>query len=145
MGGNIVTMQLDRHPCGMQKARHHVAFSEELDLGPWMHPSSPELAEGASLMYDLTAVIVHRGRSAEGGHYVAACRLGESSAEVLAKSLAEGAAKAGVEAAAKGVAERAAKGDCRFLLPLCLLLVVCYSLCFCQHAWCSQQSPKMPW
>ena len=74
-GGNVLAMQLGR-TVGLQKLQHHVTFPEELDLSPWMHPGSPELAEGASLMYDLTTVIVHAGKDPTAGHYVAVCRLG---------------------------------------------------------------------
>ena len=43
-----------------------------------MHESSPELAEGVSLEYDLVAIIVHTGRSFSKGHNTAVCRLGSS-------------------------------------------------------------------
>lgn len=62
-GGNAIIMQLDRHPFRSAKVQKHVAFPEELDLQPWMHPESPDLAEDASLMYDLMSIIVHKGRA----------------------------------------------------------------------------------
>ena len=40
-----------------------------------MHPASPDLAEDATLMYDLASVIVHKGRDYTAGHYVAVCCL----------------------------------------------------------------------
>ena len=81
-------------------------------------------------MYDLTAVMVHKGKTHEGGHYVVACQLGEGAAKLLADRPAKGAA----EQTAKGVAEAAVKGACHLLLPLLLLLVVCFPSCSCQHA-----------
>ena len=75
-GGNVLVVQLDRHPFGSTKVQQHVAFPDELDLRPWMHLDSPDLAEDASLMYDLASVIVHKGREYTAGHYVAVCRLG---------------------------------------------------------------------
>ena len=75
-GGNVLVMQLDRHPFGSTKVQQHVAFPDELDLRPWMHPASPDLAEDVSVMYDLASVIVHKGRDYTAGHYVAVCRLG---------------------------------------------------------------------
>ncbi|KAL3163302.1 Ubiquitin carboxyl-terminal hydrolase 42 [Trebouxia sp. C0010 RCD-2024] len=110
LGGNVITMQLDRHPFGMPKALHHVAFPHELDLGPWVHPSSPELAEGASLIYDLVTVVTHKGKTSQGGHYVAVCRLGDGAAKCLAEAAAD--------TAARSVAKRAAE-DGTTLWALC--------------------------
>ena len=75
-GGNVIVMQLDRQPVGAAKVRQHVAFPDELDLRPWMHPESPDLTGNASCMYDLVSLIVHQGKASTGGHYVAVCRLG---------------------------------------------------------------------
>ena len=75
-GGNVIVMQLDRHPYGSTKVQKHVAFPEELDLHPWMHLESPDLTEDGSLMYDLMSIVVHKGKGATAGHYVATCRLG---------------------------------------------------------------------
>ena len=41
-----------------------------------MHDTSPELDGGAEIVYDLVSVIQHHGKSANGGHYSAICRLG---------------------------------------------------------------------
>ena len=75
-GGNVIVMQLDRQPVGAAKVQQHVAFPDELDLWPWMHPESPDLSGNASCMYDLVSLIVHQGKASTGGHYVAVCRLG---------------------------------------------------------------------
>eukprot|EP00730_Choanoeca_flexa_P003111 TRINITY_DN11291_c0_g2_i3.p1 TRINITY_DN11291_c0_g2~~TRINITY_DN11291_c0_g2_i3.p1 ORF type:complete len:627 (+),score=89.06 TRINITY_DN11291_c0_g2_i3:16-1896(+) len=44
------------------KISKHVAFSFELDMGPYMGSST-------AIMYDLVSLIVHEGRSMSGGHY----------------------------------------------------------------------------
>ena len=75
-GANVLVMQLDRNPFGSAKVQQHVAFPDQLDLQPWMHRASPDLAEDASLMYDLSSIIVHKGKHHTAGHYVAVCRLG---------------------------------------------------------------------
>ena len=75
-GGNVIVMQLHRHPVGAAKVQQHVAFPDELDLQPWMHPESPDLTGNATCMYDLVSLIVHQGKASTSGHYVAVCRLG---------------------------------------------------------------------
>lgn len=75
---NVLIMQLDRNPFASKKIQNHVAFSSSLDLRPWMHSSSSELAGGVSLDYDLVAIIVHAGRSFSKGHNTAVCRLGST-------------------------------------------------------------------
>ena len=76
-GGNAIVMQLDRHHCGSkEKYQEHMAFPAELDMQPWMHPESPDVAEGCSVVYDLACIIVHKGTGFNGGHNIAVCRLG---------------------------------------------------------------------
>lgn len=53
-----------------KKFTHHVAFEVELDLSPFVHPESPELSNEVSLVYELVAVMVHKGNTLAGGHCV---------------------------------------------------------------------------
>ena len=73
----MIVMQLDRHhPGSKMKYQEHMSFPAELDMQPWMHPDSPDLAEGCSVVYDLACIIVHKGRDYNKGHNIAVCRLG---------------------------------------------------------------------
>ena len=72
-GSSVIVMQLDRHSFGFATVQQHVAFPDELDLRPWMHPMSPELADDASFMYDLVSIVVHKGKTHSAGHYTAVC------------------------------------------------------------------------
>lgn len=76
-GSNVIVMQLDRHHMeSRQKYQEHMAFPDELDMLPWMHPESSDLAEGCSVVYDLACIIVLKGRDHAMGHNIAVCRLG---------------------------------------------------------------------
>lgn len=57
----------------LQKLESPVAFEFELDLAPFVSPSSPEA--GRALMYDLAGVVVHMGNM-RSGHYVAYVKRG---------------------------------------------------------------------
>ena len=76
-------MQLGRNATyGIPKVQKHISFPEMLDMTPWMHPTSPDLADGVSLVYDLTSVIVHVGKNVSVGHNTAYCRLAPAAGTV---------------------------------------------------------------
>ena len=52
----------------------HIEVFEQLSLTKYMNPEAPELKSGACLDYDLVGVIVHCGKTFEGGHYYTYCR-----------------------------------------------------------------------
>lgn len=62
--------------CGVRLFKDHksVEIPEFLDLEPFVdHPA----ADGESLRYRLTAMVIHEGSSSESGHYVAVTRYGD--------------------------------------------------------------------
>ncbi|KAL3153291.1 Ubiquitin carboxyl-terminal hydrolase 25 [Trebouxia sp. C0009 RCD-2024] len=54
--------------------QEHIEVFEQLSLTKYMHSEAPELKSGACLDYDLVGVIVHCGKTFEGGHYFSYCR-----------------------------------------------------------------------
>jgi hypothetical protein len=66
----VLTLQLKRfgfRSMFESKIGRHVAFSETLDLGPFM--SDARSAGTPSVPYDLIGVVVHQGHDAHSGHY----------------------------------------------------------------------------
>ncbi|KAI3652570.1 hypothetical protein MP228_001995 [Amoeboaphelidium protococcarum] len=67
---NVLTIQLKRFGFGsfggMMKLKKHVAFPETLDLSPALAKS---VAQQSGTKYQLFAVLVHSGGSANSGHY----------------------------------------------------------------------------
>lgn len=49
--------------------KEQIQVFEQLNLTRWMHPEAPEIKSDACLDYDLVAVIIHSGKTSEGGHY----------------------------------------------------------------------------
>ena len=64
------------------KVHTQVRFSEELDVAPFLAPGALDLAAGAPPHYSLFGVVVHSGRGAEWGHYVAYVSPGEGQVRV---------------------------------------------------------------
>ncbi|XP_018430579.1 PREDICTED: ubiquitin carboxyl-terminal hydrolase 48 [Nanorana parkeri] len=64
----LMRFVFDRQTGHKKKLNTYIAFSETLDMGPFV-----ELA-GGNYVYELTAVLIHRGVSAYSGHYIAHVR-----------------------------------------------------------------------
>ncbi|XP_058752545.1 ubiquitin carboxyl-terminal hydrolase 20-like [Vicia villosa] len=72
----IAVLQLKRFKCDGEKIESHVSFAMDLDLEPYTSPKCRE--HDAILMYDLYAVVVHRGSTAKSGHYFSYVRSDEN-------------------------------------------------------------------
>jgi ubiquitin carboxyl-terminal hydrolase 36/42 len=64
---SLVVLQLMRFDFERNKIHTAVSIKNELDLRPFMHPEG----ETTECVYETYALIVHRGRTLNGGHYVA--------------------------------------------------------------------------
>ncbi|KAL3150109.1 hypothetical protein ABBQ38_013448 [Trebouxia sp. C0009 RCD-2024] len=53
------------------KATDKFSFPLSIDLGPYQAPHSKQQGAAASQVYDLQAILIHKGSSASQGHYVA--------------------------------------------------------------------------
>ncbi|XP_054979011.1 ubiquitin carboxyl-terminal hydrolase 48-like isoform X3 [Sorex araneus] len=61
----LMCFVFDRKTGHKKKLNTYISFSEILDMNPYMEQ------KGGSCMYELSAVLIHRGSSAYSGHYVA--------------------------------------------------------------------------
>lgn len=51
------------------KATDKFSFPLSIDLGPYQAPHSKQQGAAASQVYDLQAILIHKGSSASQGHY----------------------------------------------------------------------------
>jgi len=61
---------------GKTKLQNHVSFPFSLDMGPFLSSNSARTSTtttATSNVYDLSAVVVHRGRGVDTGHYMTYC------------------------------------------------------------------------
>ena len=63
----LIVLQLMRFDFERNKILTAISIKGELDFRPFMPPE----AEKSECVYDLYALIVHRGRTLNGGHYLA--------------------------------------------------------------------------
>lgn len=73
---NTLILHLKRFRPDFVKLTGHIAFPLKLDLAPYLSPDSPDMqhkpvANGRSLLYRLTGVLVHTGAWSSAGHYFA--------------------------------------------------------------------------
>ncbi|XP_077312103.1 ubiquitin carboxyl-terminal hydrolase 48 [Lithobates pipiens] len=64
----LMRFVFDRQTGHKKKLNTYIAFSETLDMGPFVEQA------GSNSSYELTAVLIHRGVSAYSGHYIAHVR-----------------------------------------------------------------------
>jgi len=55
-----------------KKIRSPLAFPEKLDMAQYLDPDAVDA--NADYMYELSSVLIHKGTSAYGGHYIAIIR-----------------------------------------------------------------------
>ncbi|XP_068097687.1 ubiquitin carboxyl-terminal hydrolase 48 isoform X2 [Hyperolius riggenbachi] len=64
----LMRFVFDRQTGHKKKLNTYIAFSETLDMGPFVEQA------GGNYVYELSAVLIHRGVSAYSGHYIAHVR-----------------------------------------------------------------------
>ena len=70
---NIMVVLFPRHAIYGDKLNDPMTVPQQLNMRKWVHETSPELAQGVSLDYDLQSIVTHHGRSSTGGHCTATC------------------------------------------------------------------------
>ena len=70
---NIMVVLFPRHAIYGGKLNDPMTVPQQLNMRKWVHETSPELAQGVSLDYDLQSIVTHHGRSSTGGHCTATC------------------------------------------------------------------------
>jgi uncharacterized UBP type Zn finger protein len=78
----IFKITLCRETHRKKKVTTLMRFPEELDMTEFV---SPQFRSGERLIYKLTAVLIHNGKSASSGHYVGKTNWGEFILISLAK------------------------------------------------------------
>ena len=73
---NLKRFVFDAKTCSRKKVTDRFAFPAELDLAPFLtYDDDVAASRGTAVVYDLTAVLLHKGQSASHGHYIALVRV----------------------------------------------------------------------